>query len=150
VSQYELPPPATPDGSPHPARFTSDEIRRILQPYRTATTPAELLERKRLREAINHERAREDAAKQTEAQATRPTPPVDNGHRLLTIRRTFEEELRISINEFRGHRFVSFRLWTCNRFGDWYPDRERGVTIRARDLQAAIAALVEAARILEE
>ena len=60
-------------------------------------------------------------------------PPAETGHRITTLRRGPDEELRISWDEYEGNPYLNLRVWTRNRQGQWWPDR-RGCSIRIREL----------------
>lgn len=46
------------------------------------------------------------------------------------------EELRVNWSEFNGHHFLSLRVWHCGMDGMWRPDRQRGCTVKLRELAA--------------
>ena len=77
-------------------------------------------------------------------------PPEEQGRRLATFTRAEgEEELRVSWAEYKGHPFLSFRIWERDTNGQFWPSKERGFTVRLRelpDLAEAIAAAMEEAR----
>ncbi len=67
-------------------------------------------------------------------------PPEDDGLRLATFRRHGAEELRVSLNEFEGSRYVGLRVWFRDDDGAWWPTR-KGLSIRFRELVGTIRAL---------
>lgn len=75
--------------------------------------------------------------------------PRSEGRRLATLPRPGhgrkdEEELRVSLDEYQGHEYVSIRLWFRSpRDGAWYPTK-KGTSIRLRELEPVIDALTEA------
>lgn len=83
--------------------------------------------------------------------------PRETGERLCTVARPGrggkpDEELRVSLDEYEGHRYLSLRVWTRGQDGDggepvWFPTK-RGVTVRARELLEVARAVVGAARRL--
>lgn len=64
----------------------------------------------------------------------------------MAIPRGEAEELRVSLDEYQGHPFVSIRVWALGRDGQWWPVRGKGCTIRVREMGQVIAALGRAAR----
>ena len=71
-------------------------------------------------------------------------PPQDLGHRLLTLPRGHDEELRLSLDAYEGHPFLNVRIWTRDADGrGWWPSR-RGVTFKLRELADVAEALAEA------
>lgn len=70
-------------------------------------------------------------------------PPEENGVRLATIRRSEEEEVRLSWAEYNGRHFLNVRVWT-RRSSGWWPDREKGLTVRVRELPAFAEGLAKA------
>lgn len=85
----------------------------------------------------------------TESNAQRAAP-TDRGLRLATIQRGESEEFRICWDEFKGHPYVSLRVWTRSAAWQWWPDKTRGCSIRVRELdefsQAIERAMDRAAR----
>lgn len=76
------------------------------------------------------------------------TAPKESGERNATFERGDSEELRVCYDEFKGHPYVSLRVWARNPKGDWWPDRARGCSIRIRELEAfadAIGVAIERA-----
>ncbi|MEM8971055.1 MAG: transcriptional coactivator p15/PC4 family protein [Pseudomonadota bacterium] len=64
------------------------------------------------------------------------------GTPLLKVQRGELEELRISIDEFKGFPFINLRIWAKGDDG-WVPTK-KGATIRRRELQEVITALSRA------
>jgi hypothetical protein len=76
-------------------------------------------------------------------------PPEDDGRKLFVARRGNDTEFRVSLKEYKGTPFVNLRLWTWSN-DDWWPVRDKGITIRAKELRGMIQALTEAADIIEK
>ena len=77
-------------------------------------------------------------------------PPQDLGHRLLTLPRGQDEELRLSLDAYEGRPFLNVRIWTrdADRRG-WWPSK-RGVTFKLRELADVAEALAEALDLMAE
>jgi hypothetical protein len=73
------------------------------------------------------------------------TPPDPTGQLLVAISRGETEQLRVSLDEFQGHAFVNVRVWAQDRNGGWWPVRGKGVSVRIRELNQVIEALIQAA-----
>lgn len=74
-------------------------------------------------------------------------PAEDKGRRLATIPRRGRdealEELRISLEEYQGHPYLSVRLWTKGGgSGEFFPTR-KGCSIRISEAEQVSAALLE-------
>jgi hypothetical protein len=78
--------------------------------------------------------------------APNPQAPVDHAQVLVAIPRGDAEELRVSLDEYEEHPFVSIRVWAQGRDGQWWPVRGKGVTVRVRELGQVINALGRAAK----
>ena len=85
-------------------------------------------------------------------------PPEPSGRPLATLERPGGRfgpptQLRVSLDAFEGHPFVSVRLWTRGPDGRFYPSR-KGCSVRIGEAEAVAeavaAALVEAARIADQ
>src|SRR5689334_143522 len=72
-------------------------------------------------------------------------PPDPTGRPLATLQRGRGEELRVSLDEFEGHPFVSLRVWAPGPTGELWPVRGKGVSVRVRELLDVADALREAA-----
>lgn len=72
-------------------------------------------------------------------------PPEPSGELLVSIARGESEQLRVSLDEYEGHPFISIRLWAMDRGGAWWPTK-KGVTVRVRELGQVITALGKAAK----
>lgn len=78
--------------------------------------------------------------------------PRETGTRLLTIPRQGGRgkpatELRIVLDDYEGHKFLSLRVWEQGADRNFYPT-PKGVTVRSRELYEVIRALCGAARTL--
>ena len=70
--------------------------------------------------------------------------PEEQGHRVATIRRSRDEELRISWCEYEGRPYVNLRMWKLGEDGStWWPVKEKGLTIRIRELPDLADAVAE-------
>lgn len=96
-----------------------------------------------LAKASTAQTARGAADSTTTGPPTR-TGPTDRGERLGTFERGDSEELRVCWDEFKGHPYVSLRVWTKNTRGDWWPDRSRGCSIRIRELEGFATSIQKA------
>ena len=72
----------------------------------------------------------EKAAALRERQRPERTAPVENGERLVTIARNDNDELRLNWAEYNGHNFLNVRVWTQSDDGQWFPHRDKGLTVR--------------------
>jgi hypothetical protein len=52
-------------------------------------------------------------------------------------------ELRVTVDEFQGHRFLGLRLWEMGQGDAWYPTR-KGLSIRLNEAATVAAAILEA------
>lgn len=80
--------------------------------------------------------------------------PVDTGIKLVTLDRQSRDgpqsELRVTLAEYQGHKFLSLRIWNHNTQSDvWYPDKNRGLSVRLRECEAVCEALRRGLRIAE-
>ena len=78
-----------------------------------------------------------------EAKADDCTVPQDNGQRLATIPRTsrgVEEELRVSLDEYQGHKFLSLRIWSADASGDLLHRRGYRLAVGRAPLRETLAA----------
>ena len=78
------------------------------------------------------------AAAQRLRSALDPSAGPERGSRIATLRRREGEELRVTLTEWEGQRYVSVRVWRQGR-GKWFPTR--GLSVRVSELH-------EAARVL--
>lgn len=75
------------------------------------------------------------------------TAPTDRGERLGTFERGDSEELRVCWDEFKGHPYLSLRVWTRGTDGQWWPDKGRGCSVRVRELEGSAAVLARAVEL---
>ena len=93
-------------------------------------------------------------AGQAEATAEPPTrPPAETGRRILALPRKgrdgSEDELRVSLDAFEGHPYISIRLWMLDRrSGAWWPTK-KGLSIRMREAGDVADAIREALRLAD-
>lgn len=66
---------------------------------------------------------------------------------IAAIQRGDAAELRISLDEFKGHRYLSLRQWNKAPDGGFRPDPKRGCSIKLRELADVITALDRAAEL---
>ena len=72
-------------------------------------------------------------------------PMVDDGERLATIERGPNVELRFTLKKFKGHRFIRLQQWEADPHNSqWWPSKGKGFSIKARELDAIGADLIEA------
>ena len=77
-------------------------------------------------------------------------PPRDLGHRLLTLSRGHDEELRLSLDAYEGRPFLNVRIWTRDADGrGWWPSK-RGVTFKLRELADVAEALATALDLMAQ
>lgn len=72
------------------------------------------------------------------------TAPQDTGRRLATLRRSESEEVRLSWNEYQGRPFLQLRLWTRDSSGQWWPSKDKGLSLKVRELPDLADGLAEA------
>lgn len=61
-------------------------------------------------------------------------PPQDEGRRLATLQRSDSEQVRLSWCEWNGRPFVNLRQWKRDASGGWWPSKDKGLTIKIREL----------------
>ena len=54
------------------------------------------------------------------------------------------QELRVVLDEYQGHPYVSVRLWQAGQDGAFWPLKGKGVSIRLSECEGVAAALQEA------
>lgn len=91
-------------------------------------------------------------ASQTEA--PRPSAPAETGRRLATMPRSTrggpEQELRVSLDEYQGHPYISIRLWQQDgRSGAWWPLKDKGISVRLREADDVAEAIKLAVRLAD-
>jgi hypothetical protein len=88
--------------------------------------------------------------KQESRKAFRGEPLSDDGVKLATLSRGPNRELRIRWREFKGHCFLDLREWSVNpKNSQWWPEKGKGITIKARELQGVAAAITMAIELNE-
>lgn len=74
------------------------------------------------------------------------SPPAETGQRLAAFPRKGargeETELRVSIDEYEGHRYIGLRVWRRDFHGQWWPT-QKGLSVRRAELAGVIEALQE-------
>jgi hypothetical protein len=89
-----------------------------------------------------------------ERQAGTAEPPAERGQRLATLKRQNrdkpDEELRVSLDQYQGHDFISVRLWAHDPKSGFWPVKGKGISIRLREAEAVSAALLEAIRLSDQ
>jgi hypothetical protein len=90
-----------------------------------------------------------------QGQAEKPTPPEPTGQVLAAFPRRgeagVEQELRVVLDEYRGHRYLAIRLWQRDvRSGGWWPLKGKGVSVRMAEAQGVAEALQEALEMAGE
>jgi hypothetical protein len=73
----------------------------------------------------------------------------ETGRRLATFPRQDGEELRVSLDCYKGHPFVNVHKWARGPGGRMVPLRGQGTTVRISEIDGAIAALREAKELVE-
>lgn len=82
-------------------------------------------------------------------------PPEPSGETLAEFPRRgkygSEEALRVSLDQFEGHPYISIRVWSRdNRSGQWWPLKGRGVSVRISEAEGVAQALNEALERAQE
>lgn len=77
-----------------------------------------------------------------------PPAPEPSGETLATFSRKgpagVEQQLRVVLDEYRGHRYIAVRLWQAGQDGAFWPLKGKGVSIRLGEAEGVAAALVKA------
>jgi hypothetical protein len=60
------------------------------------------------------------------------SPPEPSGVELARFARGPDAELRVSLDEYQGARFLNLRIWTRGSLDSWWPSK-KGVSIRLRE-----------------
>ena len=85
--------------------------------------------------------------------STGQAAPDDQGERLVTLPRSSragEEELRVSLAEYQGHPYLSLRVWARDSYGQFWPLKNKGVSVRLSEAQDVAEALMAGLRIAEQ
>ena len=68
-------------------------------------------------------------------QAERPQPPQESGERLACFPRGQDQEQRITLDEYQGHRYVRLQVWQLDRSNQtWWPVKGKGASIRLAEV----------------
>jgi len=94
-------------------------------------------------------------ARAAELRAALPRPqtvkgPEERGRRLATLPRPPSGELRVTWDEYQGRPYLSLRLWNQDGNGTWWPDKDKGLTIRVHELPDTAEALALALDLAAE
>jgi hypothetical protein len=64
-------------------------------------------------------------------QPERPQPPQESGERLACFPRGQDQEQRVTLDEYQGHRYVRLQVWQLDRSNQtWWPVKGKGASIR--------------------
>ena len=81
-------------------------------------------------------------------------PPQPTGELLVALPRTSrqgaEQELRLVLDEYKGHPYIAVRLWQRDIHGGWRPLKDQGCSIRLGEVEEAVQALTLAVNVVEE
>jgi hypothetical protein len=81
----------------------------------------------------------------------RASPPEEEGRRLATLRRPKDRaEIRITWAEYQGNPYLAIRVWAEGHDGRLWPQKERGFSIRLRELPVVADAIAEALALADE
>jgi hypothetical protein len=81
----------------------------------------------------------------------RASPPIEQGRRLATLERPKDNaEIRITWSEYEGSPYLSIRVWAQGHDGRLWPQKERGFSVRLRELPAVADAIAEALALADE
>lgn len=61
---------------------------------------------------------------------------------MIVLPKNSREELRVSLDTFKGHSLINLRIWYLSRDGDMRPTK-KGIAMRTDTLPEVIAALIE-------
>jgi hypothetical protein len=67
---------------------------------------------------------------------------------IAEIEKNTKEKIRVSIEEYKGHRFVDCRVYFEDEAGEWRPSR-KGIALSADIIDEVIEALQKASKKLE-
>ena len=76
--------------------------------------------------------------------------PVERGRVLASIPRMNGEELHITWDEYEGYNYLSLRVWRRGQDGQAWPIKEKGLTIKVRELGDVAIAMAEALELAEQ
>ena len=81
----------------------------------------------------------------------RSTPPEEQGRRLATLKRPKDRaEIRLTWCEYEGHPYLNIRVWAEDHDGQLWPQKERGFSIRLRELPDVAEAIAEALALADQ
>lgn len=93
----------------------------------------------------------QDPPGRSQATAEAPQP---SGETLATLPRKgpdgARQELRVVLDEYQGHRYISVRLWQAGQDGAFWPLKGKGVSIRLGEAEGVAAALQQALGQVEQ
>ena len=90
-----------------------------------------------------------EALRAVQSTGTQP-PNRGSGQTVATIRRGAGLELRVDIQDWDGRPQVGLRIWHHDNERGWFPDRRRGLSVRASELADLLEGLEAAAKIVTE
>jgi Transcriptional Coactivator p15 (PC4) len=67
---------------------------------------------------------------------------------ITEIQKNLKERVRVSIEEYRGHKFIDLRVYFEAQEGDWRPTK-KGIALNHECIDSVIQALQDASRNLE-
>ncbi len=67
---------------------------------------------------------------------------------IAEIQKNLKERMRVSIEEYRGRKFIDLRVYFEAEDGEWKPTK-KGIALNKESIDAAIKALQEASKKLE-
>ncbi len=78
-------------------------------------------------------------------------PPEPSGQLLAAFERPGrgrgpDAELRVVLDTYQGHEYISLRVWTKSSDGGWYPSK-KGVSVRLGEAENLAEVLAEAVRL---
>jgi hypothetical protein len=69
---------------------------------------------------------------------------------IATIPRNSRDEIRIELGEYKGHEFVSVRIWTKSHDSEDVVPTKKGITVKPDQLAELITALKDAEKVVIE
>ena len=69
---------------------------------------------------------------------------------IATLRKNSTEEIRVGLDEYKGHDLISLRVWADPYAGDERVPTKKGLSVNVRLLPELIAALREAEALARE
>jgi len=67
---------------------------------------------------------------------------------IAEIEKNMKERIRVSIEEYRGHKFVDCRVYWQDEQGEWRPSK-KGIALNDECIDPVIQALQKASKALE-